>query len=189
MDENTARFLATVDALSDEDFAEATALPGWTRAHVVAHVHFNAEALRRLLHWARTGERTLMYESTGQRESEIEEGAALPPPRLRELVRASAGDLSAAADGLPGAAWDNEVVTAQGRTVPARSVLWLRTREVAVHTVDLDAGTRFEDLPEDLNTALVTDAARKRSTGGEAARLAAWLTGRAAGAPSLGPWL
>lgn len=191
MDEGTALFLSTVEALPDEDFGAATPLPGWTRAHVVAHVHFNAEALLRLLHWARTGERTPMYAGAAQRETEIEEGAALPAPGLRGLVRASAETLSAAVEELPGGAWDNEVVTAQGRTVPAREVLWMRTREVAVHTVDLGAGTRFADLPGDLVAALVADAARKRAAAGgdEAAALAAWLTGRTDVAPSLGPWL
>lgn len=190
MDEGTARFLAAVDSLSDADFAASTGLPGWSRAHVVAHVHHNAQALLRLLHWARTGERTPMYASPEQRDAEIETTAALPAPRLRELVHASVGELAAAVDGLPGQAWDTEVVTAQGRTVPAREVLWMRTREVAVHAVDLEAGTGFGDLPDGLNAALVADAARKRSTaGGEAAKLAAWLTGRTAEAPRLGPWL
>jgi maleylpyruvate isomerase len=189
MDECTALFLNTVDALPDEDFGAATPLPGWTRAHVVAHVHYNAEALLRLLHWARTGERTPMYGSAAQRGAEIEEGAGLSAPHLRELVHASAGALAAAVEELPEEAWENEVVTAQGRTVPAREVLWMRTREVAVHTVDLEAGTHFADLPDELNTALASDAARKRAMTGEAAALAAWLTGRTARAPSLGPWL
>lgn len=190
MDEGTALFLAAVDSLSGEEFAVATALPGWSRAHVVAHVHHNAEALLRLLHWARTGDRTPMYASQEQRNAEIEATAALPAARIRDLVHASARELGAAVDALPGPAWSREVVTAQGRTVPAREVLWMRTREVAVHAVDLDAGTGFGDLPDALNAALVTDVARKRSTvGGEAATLAAWLTGRSAEAPRLGPWL
>lgn len=189
MDESTGLFLTAVDKLGDEEFAAATALPGWSRAHIVAHVHFNAQALLRLLHWALTGEKTPMYEGTEQRNAEIEDGAALPPPELRRMVRASARQLGTAMDELPRAAWDNEVVTAQGRTVPAREVIWMRTREVAVHAVDLDNGTHFADLPADLNTTLVTDVAKKRSAAGEGAGLAAWLTGRAEQAPSLGPWL
>lgn len=189
MDHSTGLFLAAVGKLSDEQFAEATALPGWSRAHVVAHVHFNAEALLRLLHWARTGERTPMYEGPQQRAAEIEDGAALPPPELRRLLHDSTERLAAALDGLPQAAWNREVVTAQGRTVPAREVVWMRTREVAIHAVDLDTGTRFSDLPDDLNTALVADVAQKRCASGDAAALASWLTGRTAEAPHLGPWL
>ncbi|MCH6160535.1 maleylpyruvate isomerase N-terminal domain-containing protein [Streptomyces marispadix] len=189
MDDGTGRFLAAVNALPDSGFGAPTALPGWTRAHLVAHVHHNAEALMRLLHWARTGERTPMYASAGQRRAEIEEGALLPAPRLRTLVHDSAVELASAVDGLPDGAWDNEVVTAQGRTVPAREVLWMRTREVAVHAVDLEAGTGFADLPAGLNAALAADAARKHANGGDGAAVAAWLTGRTAEAPRLGPWL
>jgi maleylpyruvate isomerase len=65
----------------------------------------------------------------------------------------------------------------------------MRAREVAVHAVDLNAGVAFDDLPGDLNAALAADALKKRSAGGDAAVLAAWLTGRADEAPVLGPWL
>ncbi len=83
LDELTATFLGTVDTLTDDEFTAPTALPGWTRAHVVAHVHFNALALRRLVSWARTGEETPMYASPSQRAEEIDRGAeetpGLPP--------------------------------------------------------------------------------------------------------------
>ncbi|MGH8867638.1 MAG: maleylpyruvate isomerase N-terminal domain-containing protein [Actinomycetes bacterium] len=189
MDQGTKLFLTAVDDLGDEGFSAPTALPGWTRAHVVAHVHYNAEALLRLLQWARTGEPTPMYASREQRAAEIESGTALPPAELRALVRASAGALATGITSLPHAAWNNEVVTAQGRTVPAREIVWMRTREVAVHAVDLGAGVTFSELPDDLNAALVADVIGRRNARGEAAALAAWLTGRADAAPTLDPWL
>ncbi len=189
MDEGTKLFLGCVERLSDDAFGASTRLPGWSRAHVVAHVHHNAEALQRLLHWARTGERTPMYAGVEQRNAEIETSAGMRPAELRERVQASAADLAAAIDGLPEAAWANEVQTAQGRTVPATEVIWMRTREVAVHAVDLDAGTTFADLSDDLNTALALDVVRKRAAGGEAAVLTEWLTGRSVNVPVLGPWL
>jgi 2-keto-4-pentenoate hydratase/2-oxohepta-3-ene-1,7-dioic acid hydratase in catechol pathway len=46
--------------LSDEDLDLATALGGWTRQHLLAHVGYNAQALRRLASWARTGKRSPM---------------------------------------------------------------------------------------------------------------------------------
>ena len=191
MEASTSLFLKAVDALGDGDFAADTALPGWRRAHVVAHVHFNAEALRRLVTWARTGEPTPMYAGAEQRAAEIELGAGWTPMELRRVVRASAEALDTDLTALGRAQWEHEVVTAQGRTVPAREIVWMRTREVAVHAVDLDAGVEFDDLPDDLTTALVVDAAGKRARPGsaEAAALAAWLTGRASEAPTLGPWL
>jgi maleylpyruvate isomerase len=189
MDESTKLFLGCVERLSDDDLRAATRLPGWSRAHVVAHVHHNAEALQRLLHWASTGERTPMYVGVEQRNAEIETSAGMEPAELRRRVQSSANDLAAAVDTLPEAAWSNEVQTAQGRTVPASEVLWMRTREVAVHAVDLDAGKTFADLPDELNTALAIDVVRKRGAGGEAAVLAEWLTGRSVETPVLGPWL
>ncbi|WP_432001008.1 maleylpyruvate isomerase N-terminal domain-containing protein [Streptomyces sioyaensis] len=188
-DHTTEVFLAVVGEITDDQFGDPTELPGWTRAHIVAHVHCNAEALLRLLHWARTGEKTPMYAGPVQRAAEIEEGAALPPQELRRRVKESADRLAAAVDSMPQSAWDAEVVTAQGRTVPAHELLWMRTREVAVHAIDLHAGVRFADLPDEVNTALVIDAARKHSMTGGAAALAAWLTGRTGEAPALQPWL
>jgi len=189
MHQGTQLFLQTLQGVDDADLDGSTSLPGWTRRHLIAHVHYNAEALRRLLHWARTGERTPMYESAEQRSSEIEAGAELPADELRQLVQQSAEALSSDVDTMPAEAWDEEVVTAQGRTVPAREVLWMRTREVTVHAVDLDVDVTFRDLPDELNAALVADVVRKRCNSGEAADLAAWLTGRADQAPDLGPWL
>jgi len=189
MDKATKLFRATIDSLEDADFIAPSALPVWTRAHVVAHVHFNAKGLMRLLHWAHTGEPTPMYASAEQRAAELERGAALAPARLRELVHHSALDLALTIDILPTDAWRNEVVTAQGRTVPAKEVLWMRTREVAVHAVDLDKGVTFADLPDDLNTALAIDVVGWRAAKNESAMLAAWLTGRMRQAPVLQPWL
>lgn len=189
MDAGTKLFLEQVAGLGDEQFGDPSALPGWSRAHVIAHVHYNAHALRRLLYWARTGERTPMYDSVEQRTNEITEGAAQPADKLRELVRESAHALAADRDALPDRCWNNEVVTAQGRTVPVSEIPWMRTREVAVHAIDLNAGAGFGDLPDELNAAVAAEAVTKRCGKGEAAQLAGWLTGRAATAPELGPWL
>jgi maleylpyruvate isomerase len=189
MDHGTKLFLAAVDRLDDAAFDRPTALPGWTRKHVIAHVHYNAQALRRLVGWARTGAESRMYASPEQRAAEIGQGAQLSAAQLRLMVNQSASALAADLDALPEPAWSHEVVTAQGRTVPASEIPWMRTREVAVHAIDLDAGVGFVDLPDDLNAALVSDVVAKRLAGGESAILAQWLTGRAAGAPALGPWL
>lgn len=189
MSEGTSLFLRALEGLGDEELDAPTGLPGWTRRHVVAHVHFNARALQRLASWAATGTENRMYASPQQRSQEIERGAILPAAELRSLVRASAEELAADLDALPAAGWAAEVVTAQGRSVPATEIPWLRAREVAVHAVDLGAGVTFDHLPADFVTALAVEVVTKRATGGEGAALAAWLTGRAADAPRLGPWL
>jgi maleylpyruvate isomerase len=170
MDTGTALFTASVNRLTDADLSAKTCLPGWSRRHVIAHLGFNAEALRRLVRWASTGDPIPMYASPEQRAREIEDAVTWPAHRLRRFVTDTAAQLSGDLDGLPDDRWTAEVITAQGRTVAATEIPWLRTREVAVHAVDLGAGADFEDLPEELCAALVTDIARLRSArGGDAA--------------------
>ena len=117
MDDGTKLFLGTLAAIGDGDLDRPTALPDWTGRHLVAHVHYNAMALLRLTRWAATGQESRMYASSGQRSSEIEDGATRPAAELRDLVQRSAADLEVALDGLPDEAWHASVVTAQGRVV------------------------------------------------------------------------
>lgn len=163
MGSGTDLLLAAVDELPDAGFDAPTALPGWARRHLVAHLGLNAQALCRLAAWARTGVRTPMYTSSEQRDREIADAAGWPPERLRAFVRETAAGLDADLGGLSPEHWTAEVVTAQGRTVPATEIPWMRTRELAVHAVDLGAGLSFADLPEGLCEALVDDVAALRS--------------------------
>jgi maleylpyruvate isomerase len=189
MDEGTRLLLATVDGLADADFDAPSLLPGWERRHVVAHVHNNAEAFRRLVHWARTGEETPMYPDPGRRDAEIEEVAGLPVADLRSKLRGSAEALARDLDELPAEGWDRTLVNRQGREMTATQIPWMRAREVTVHLADLAAGAGFEDLPPDLLKALVIDVLAGRVDAGNGPALARWLTGRSAQAPDLGPWL
>ena len=84
MDLGTKLFLATLDGLTDAELDRPTALPGWSRRHVVAHVHYNAEALRRLVHWAATGERT-----PPTTLDELEDHGRLPASPREKLLRTS----------------------------------------------------------------------------------------------------
>lgn len=189
LDGATATMLAAVDRLDDAAFGAPSPLPGWTTGHIVAHLHLNAEAIGRLVTWARTGLETPMYASPAQRNDDIEAGARLAAGDLRRLVAASARALDEAFATLTPAMWECPVVTAQGRTVPATELIWIRTREVAVHAVDLGAGVTFDDLPPDVVTRLVNEVVARRLDAGEGPSLAAWLTGRAGAGAPLGPWL
>jgi maleylpyruvate isomerase len=188
-----------------DDFTAATALPGWTRAHLVAHLAANAEAVSNLVHWAATGERTPMYSSPDQRAADIEKGSRRSGADLVAWFGSSAAALEQAMDALTEDQWRAQVVTAQGRDVPASETPWMRAREVMVHAVDLGSGVTFDDLPTDFLEALVADVLAKRGleadlTGPLPGR-AAYLTGRADGAtagvlapdgaaaPELPPWL
>ncbi|GAA1652270.1 maleylpyruvate isomerase family mycothiol-dependent enzyme [Georgenia ruanii] len=156
----TAYFARKLNELTDAELYDPSLLPGWTRAHLVAHVGYNARALTRLVEWARTGVETPMYASTEQRNAEIERGATLPARALRNLFAHAEVHLNVEWRDLTDAGWDAQVRTAQGRLVPARETAWMRTREVWVHAVDLDNGGSFDDVPPDLLAELLADVQR-----------------------------
>ncbi|MFB6815257.1 maleylpyruvate isomerase family mycothiol-dependent enzyme [Streptomyces sp. NPDC056347] len=192
----TRLVLAAVADLDETGFSAATALPGWTRKHLAAHVAANADALCNLVHWAATGDETPMYASAEERAEGIARGPALSPGELRSWLADSAERLAEGFDGLTGEQWRHEVVTAQGRTVPATELPWMRARETCVHAVDLATGTTFADLPDGFLTALAEEIRDKRRLAelpdGPLPEIAAWLAGRPhtlADAAELGPWL
>ncbi|MEU8362588.1 maleylpyruvate isomerase N-terminal domain-containing protein [Nonomuraea sp. NPDC048882] len=195
-DDGTKLLLGTVAGLDEAQYARPSLLPGWTRGHVLAHVAANADALGNLVRWAATGEPTPMYASPAERAAGIERGVRMPAAGLETWLRRSATALAEASAALSERQWAAEVVTAQGRTVPATEVPWLRAREVYVHTVDLGLGVAFADLPPAYLEALCADVAAQRGgvppVEGPLAERAAWLTGRPhrlTGAPELGAWL
>jgi uncharacterized protein (TIGR03083 family) len=126
----TAYFAQRQAELTDEQLHEPTALAGWSRAHLVAHVGYNAAALCRLMDWAASGIPTPMYASTELREQEIAEGATLSGAALRNLFTHTVARLDKKWRNLPESAWSSPVQTAQRRTVPASESAWMRTREV-----------------------------------------------------------
>ncbi|GAA2851955.1 maleylpyruvate isomerase family mycothiol-dependent enzyme [Pseudonocardia halophobica] len=209
MREGTAFLETQVAALTDDELRAPSALPGWTRAHVVGHVARNAEALTRLAGWARTGIETPMYADRAQRAAEIEASAELPASTLRAELTATARALEEALAALTPAQWDAHVRSALGRAIPAAEVPWMRIREVWLHALDLGAGAKPGDLPDGVLDLLLDDVTAALSgkedcpslelvpvdrtrpwlvgTGepvgtmtGSAAELVGWLTGRIA---------
>ncbi|TFB92823.1 maleylpyruvate isomerase family mycothiol-dependent enzyme [Cryobacterium sp. HLT2-28] len=143
----TEFFRRRLDALPDGALAGESLLPGWTRAHVVAHVCYNALALGRLAQWASTGVETPMYASAEVRNTEIRDGALLAPGALRRLFADSAARLDTCWGDVPESRWEHPVRNGQGAMVPASETRWMRTREVWIHAVDLNTGASFRDIP------------------------------------------
>lgn len=209
MGAGTEFLLRAVDALPDDALAAPSALPGWTRAHVVGHLARNAEALTRLATWARTGVETPMYADAEQRAKDIESSAHLPVATLRADLVGTAADLDEALAGLDAGSWAAQIRSALGRAIPATEVPWMRVREVWLHAVDLDCGASTADFPEGVVDTLLDDVTGALSAKddcpavllaptdreqtwtlggdggpevrGEAAELVSWLTGRSDG--------
>lgn len=153
----TSYFRRALERLPDAEFDAPTVLPGWDRRTLVSHVGYNARAVARLVTWADTGVETPMYSSPEARGAEIEAGSSLRPDALRSLVEHAAVELDVRWRDLPADRWGFEVRTAQGRLVPVSETLWMRSREVWLHAVDLDTGARISDVPVEVLARLLGD--------------------------------
>jgi maleylpyruvate isomerase len=168
----------------------------------------NAEALCRLLTWARTGIETPMYPSAQARDADIEAGAARPHGEQLDHVRRSGAAFAESAQQLSADQW-GATISARHGPVRASWIPWARVRELWLHLVDLDAGVEVDAMPEDIATMLVRDVADSMHTrvanrielhspdcepmsfgpehtvpvliSGSVQQLAGWLTGRYSG--------
>ena len=147
IDDATARLAVAVERLTDEDIAAPSLLPGWTRGHVITHVARNADALRNLLVWARTGVETPSYPSQAARDAGIEAGARRSPAELAADVRESGAAFSAEAAILPERARQVMVSLLDAVEFPAERLLPRRLVEVELHYTDLGCGYTRADWP------------------------------------------
>ncbi len=182
----TGRLLATVAGLADAELREPSLLPGWSRGHVLTHVARNADGLANLLRWARTGTETPMYASSRTRSSDIEAGAGRAAAELAADLRESAAGFRAQAEGLPDDAWTVPVRALNGPAFPAREVLQRRWSEVEIHHVDLAAGYRPGDWPQDFITDALPRVAGSFTGRDDVPACLVWADGAPAGSP-IGP--
>ncbi|MHA2788515.1 maleylpyruvate isomerase family mycothiol-dependent enzyme [Corynebacterium sp. S7] len=162
----TAHYSGQLALIDNADFGRDTLLEGWSVSHLAAHVAYNAAALCNLMDWAETGVEHPMYSSPNARGEEIEYGATLIPDAIRNLHDHTLVRLDVAWRDASEQAWSHEVKTAQGRTVPASETLWMRSREVWIHAVDLNVNAGFADIPEVILSTLLPEIAGKWRGGG-----------------------
>jgi maleylpyruvate isomerase len=146
----------TVDGLADTAYAQPSLLPGWTRAHVVAHVTLNAEALAGVLHGAHVGRPRTMYASSQARDGDIEALAAADPAELRDRFLAPTGGFTEALEAMHEDDWEGRFErTPGGREIRYSAIPLMRLREVEIHHADLDAGYAAADWPEAFRRVLL----------------------------------
>jgi maleylpyruvate isomerase len=213
-----ARLRGLLGGLGDEAVREPSALPGWSRAHVLAHLAGVCRALTRQARYALRGELVEVYDGgRPARDAAIEAGALRSADELR-------GDLAGALTGaqslwaaVGGDDWSRPVRYRDG---DVRAVLLAWWRELEIHTADLRLGSGPEQWPRELcahllvflgprapeGTRLILEAAdgperyahgsgTEVAVRGDLRDLAAWLAGRTAPGPlgpaplpELGPW-
>ncbi len=97
----TDRLLRTVRALPPDAWAAPSVLPGWTRAHVLAHLALNAKGLAGVLNTVGDPDPLPMYASNIRRDADIDDLAAQPPERIAGRVAVGAAVLAARLGGGP----------------------------------------------------------------------------------------
>jgi maleylpyruvate isomerase len=157
--EATRRMVKTAAGISDAQAREPSPLPGWTRGHLLTHIARNADSLRNLLTWARTGVETPQYASEQARDADIEAGSGRPAAQILADIEASAAALAAEAARLTDADWAAEVHGLRGAAHPAWYTLRRRLTEVEIHHVDLDAGYGPADWPQAFATQWLASVA------------------------------
>jgi maleylpyruvate isomerase len=173
----TERLLATTGALTSAQMREPSLLPGWTRGHVLSHIARNADGLRNLLIWARTGTEIPMYASAQSRNDDIVAGAGRPAAGLVADVRESAAAFAAEAATLTGYDWTALVRALHGPPFPALGVLERRLSEVEIHLVDLAAGYSPADWPGEFVTDALPRVADSFAGRADAPRCLVWAAG------------
>lgn len=203
--------------VTDRQLAEPSALPGWSRGHVLAHLTDNARMFARLAEHALRGDLVAAYDGgVDERDAIIEATAGRSAAEHRARLAAHTARLEAAWARAGEEDWKRPVTF---RNADLAATVRARWREAWIHMTDLDLGVRSDDWPEDLATHAIVfllgrlpagtrlyadDVRREWSVGarpgalvtGRVRDLAAWLAGRppavspvaAHGLPALGPW-
>jgi maleylpyruvate isomerase len=134
--------------LDDDTVHAPSALPSWTRAHLLSHVARNADGLGNLLKWAKTGVETPMYATATAREEGIEAGASRNVAEIAADVVDSGNRFTDLAVSLPDEAWAAELRDRLGRPITGEGVLRKRLSEASIHLADLDLGYDFGRVAE-----------------------------------------
>jgi maleylpyruvate isomerase len=138
LDAATQRLLDEARIITD--LRAPSLLPGWSRAHVLAHLARGADAMRNLLVGARDGRDRPAYASPEARAAGIDRSAAAGARELLEDLAASAMALRTVARQLPDEAWRYPLRVLNGARFPASQLLTRRLTEVELHHCDLGIG-------------------------------------------------
>ena len=195
------KLVRTFDGLTADDLAAPSLLPGWTRAHVIAHLTLNAEALERVLTGQRQGRPRTMYDSQERRDADIEELAGAEHAALRERLFAATHRFEEAYAAMtPEDAEARFERTPGGQVIRVGNAPLARLREVEIHHADLGAGYTAADWPPAFCAVLIEsmtqfrDGPPCRVLAGDLART--WQLGGGEGGPviagdagAIGWWL
>ena len=144
--ESHQRLLQSLDSLTDDQCREPSALPGWTRGHVLSHLARNAESHVHVLQCAARGEVGEQYVGGAKARKEgIESHANDSAESLVNAVRKSIYALEGQWAATNSEGWQGHGVNSAGASIAMSDIVFLRWREVEVHHADLALAFTFAD--------------------------------------------
>ncbi|WP_327070603.1 maleylpyruvate isomerase family mycothiol-dependent enzyme [Kitasatospora sp. NBC_01250] len=147
LDRSGARLATGLAALTDAEVRGPSALPGWSRGHVISHLSRSIDAYRWMLAVAHTGTEPGPRPGSAELAHATEAGAGRPAAELAAELREQLARLTADAAALPADRWEVLVSALAGWRHPAWYTLNRCWRELETHHVDLDLGYRPADWP------------------------------------------
>ena len=181
------RLLTNVVPLTDADVRSPSLLPGYSRAHVIAHITNKANAHVSLFEGAIAGECRRLHPVGYDPDQAAGAGADRPVTQLLADLRTTFERLVAAWEQLDPTSWDRQaVMTAGPRTMT--EVVTHHLRNVEVQHVDLDIGYQCCDWPSIFVEGELTKRLRSLPERADHAQLLAWLLNRAAAVELDGAW-
>lgn len=167
LDVSSQAFTRTVDALTAEELAGPSLLPGWTRAHVVAHVALNGLSLAGVINGLVHDNPVAMYESDEQRNADIEELASAEPSELRERHLVATTEFADAVAQMDERHWSGRIDRLPGGAAwPMVTVVPTRRRELEIHHADLGTSYTRADWPQDFVAELLDAATVDQASAG-----------------------
>lgn len=151
----TAYFARLLNNLRDAELYEPSAIHGWTRAHVVAAVAFNAKDITRIVEAARLGVEHVTLPQVNDREDEIAFAATLPARALRNLFKHSEVHLNVEWRDLTTVNWGAVVSTDTMSKIIVFTTPLSRAAFIWSRALELKAGGQKWDVPQDLQVDLL----------------------------------
>lgn len=133
--EHTHALLGLTIGYTDEEWAGASRLPGWTRSHVAAHLVGGARGMLRVCQGLHDGRDTQLYPSDRQKADDIERGSLASGIELQVALDESAGALDDCLMTLQGD--QRRVNLRHGYRIEAQDLPLARLHELVVHSFDM----------------------------------------------------
>lgn len=144
--EITQALLGETILLTDEQWAQPSLLPGWTRAHIASHLARNADGLTRVVKQLRDGSPTSLYAADASVWVDIERGSERSALELQVDLDLSANRLHEHFESLLRMPPDRLVSLTPTVTVRLDHLPIVRINELVLHHIDLNLDYTYKDI-------------------------------------------